>query len=87
MTSLTISAAAERNTPMTNPVEIALTAIQLYAEMHPRPPHVTQAQAAVMLRRSEPTVRKMIRAGLIKLNGAGLIPISEIDRVISAKAA
>lgn len=29
--------------------EIALKAVQLYAEMHPRPPHVTQAQAAEML--------------------------------------
>jgi len=31
--------------------EIALKAVQLYAEMHPRPPHVTQAQAAEMRNR------------------------------------
>lgn len=52
--------------------EIALKAVQLYAEMHPRPPHVTQAQAAEMLHRSEPTVRKLIRSGIIRLNAAGL---------------
>lgn len=38
------------NHPMTD-FEIALKAVQLYAEMHPRPPHVTQAQAAEMRNR------------------------------------
>lgn len=73
------------NHPMTD-FEIALKAVQLYAEMHPRPPHVTQAQAAEMLHRSEPTVRKLIRSGIIRLNAAGLIPVSEIDRVLAARA-
>ena len=27
-------------------LDIALRAVQLYAETHPRPPHVTQSQAA-----------------------------------------
>ena len=72
---------------MTNPVDIALTAIKIYDAMHPRPPHVTRAQAAHMLQLSEPTVRKMIRSGIIKLNGAGLIPTAEIDRVIAEQAA
>lgn len=30
-------------------IEIAIKAVQLYAEMHPRPPHVTQTQAAQMI--------------------------------------
>lgn len=37
--------------------EIALKAVQLYAEMHPRPPHVTQAQAAEMRNRVLITIR------------------------------
>lgn len=68
-------------------VDIALKAIQLYAEMHPRPPHVSQSQAALMLGKSHVTVRKMIRAGTIKPNAAGMIPISEIDRVLQPMAA
>lgn len=64
-------------------LEIARLAVQLYAEMHPRPPHVNQQQAADMLHLSHVTVRKMIRAGTIKTNEAGLIPISEIDRVLA----
>lgn len=66
-------------------LRIALKAIQLYAETHPRPPHVNQQQAATMLHLSHVTVRKMIRAGDIKTNAAGLIPISEIDRAIAIR--
>lgn len=69
------------------PVEIALVAIRLYADMHPRPAAVTQRQAAEMIGRSEPTIRKMIRAGEIALNAVGMIPISEIDRLLSHRAA
>ncbi len=32
-----------------NDLETAIKAVQLYAEMHPRPPHVNQQQAAEML--------------------------------------
>lgn len=61
-------------------LEIATKAVQLYAETHPRPIHVNQVQAAEMIGKSIPTVAKLIKSGSIKLNAAGLIPISEIDR-------
>ena len=65
-------------------IATAAAAVRLYAETHPRPPHVTQKQAAQMLSFSQPTITKMVRAGILKLNGFGLIPITEIDRVLSA---
>lgn len=68
-------------------LDTAIKAVQLYAEMHPRPPHVNQQQAAEMLHLSHVTVRKMIRAGTIKTNEIGQIPISEIDRVLQPRAA
>lgn len=55
--------------------QIAAQAVRLYAEMHPRPPHVTLAQAAEMMHLSEPTVRKLIVAGKIRRNASGLIPV------------
>lgn len=68
-------------------LETAVAAVRLYAESHPRPPHVTQAQACEMLRLSAPTVRRLIRAGALRLNAAGMIPVSEVDRLIEARAA
>ena len=68
-------------------LEVALKAVSLYAETHPRPPHVTQAQAAEMIGKSVPTIRKMVRAGILQLNGFGMIPITDIDRAIARKAA
>lgn len=64
-------------------LEIALKAVQLYAEMHPRPVQVTQTQAAEMLGLSRPTVSRMVKAGQIKLNRCGMIPVIEIDRVLA----
>lgn len=64
-------------------IDVALKAIDLYAAMHPRPPHVNQAQAAEMLRLSQPTIRKLIRSGALKLNKAGMISIAEIDRLLA----
>ena len=66
-------------------VDIAFKAIQLYAESHPRPSHVNQQQACELLGFSHPTVRKMIRTGTLRMNAAGMIPISEIDRAIAPK--
>lgn len=60
-------------------IEIAQTAVRLYAETHPRPPHVNLTQAAKMLNLSTPTVSKMVRDGRMKMNKLGLIPISKID--------
>lgn len=70
---------------MNEAMSIAIKAVQLYAETHPRPPHVTQRQAAEMLGRSAPTVCKLVRSGKLKLNGAGLIPIGQIDELLSAQ--
>lgn len=70
---------------MNDALTIAAKAVQIYAETHPRPPHVTQQQACEMLHKSHPTVRKMIRSGELRLNSAGMIPISEIDRVLAPK--
>lgn len=67
-------------------LEIARLAVQLYAETHPRPSHVNQQQAAEMLGLSHVTVRKMIRAGVIRMNAAGQIPVSEIDRALQPKS-
>jgi hypothetical protein len=63
-------------------LDIARRAVQLYAETHPRPPHVTQLQAAEMLGISRWTVSKMVRAGQLKLNRCGMIPIEQVDRVL-----
>lgn len=65
-------------------IEVAARAVQLYAETHPRPPQVTQKMAAEMLGLSAPTVKKLINNGSIKLNKAGLIPITEIDNYTKA---
>jgi excisionase family DNA binding protein len=69
---------------MMTDLQVAIKAVQTYAESHPRPLHVTQKQAAEMLRLSVPTVRKMIACGALKLNKCGLIPINEVDRAMEA---
>ncbi len=50
---------------MTDPMQIAIQAVRLYAETHPRPSHVTQQQAAEMLGLSAPTVGRLVRAGTL----------------------
>lgn len=69
---------------MNDTLHVAVQAVRLYAESHPRPPHVTQRQAALMLGLSAPTVSKLVRAGKLRLNGAGLIPIGQIDALLAA---
>lgn len=64
-------------------LEIALKAVRLYAETHPRPVQVTQTQAAEMLGLSRPTVSRLIRTGQLRLNRCGLIPVVEIDRILT----
>jgi excisionase family DNA binding protein len=68
---------------MTEQLQTALKAVQLYAELHPRPSQVTQTQAAELLGLSVSTVRKLVRSGTLKLNACGLISISEIDKALS----
>jgi len=70
---------------MTN-FQIAMEAIKQYAQLKPRPLHVTQKQAAEMLNLSVPTIRKMVASGELKLNKCGLIHISEIDKVLASRA-
>lgn len=66
---------------------IVIETVRTYTETHPRPSHVTQVQAAQMLRVSRPTVRKLIGSGAMSLNKCGLIPITDVDRVLLGEAA
>jgi hypothetical protein len=50
-----------------------------------RPAQVNYTEAGKLLGRSRQTVANMARAGTIKLNASGLVPITEIDRVLAAK--
>ena len=63
---------------------LAAHAVRLYAETHPRPTQVTQAQAAEMLGISRHTVSRMIAAGELSLNRCGLVPIEKVDAARSA---
>lgn len=74
-------------TEPTNIIDIAAKAVQLYAESHPRPPQVTQAQAAEMLGISRPTMSRLVKAGIVRLNACGLVPISEVDRALQSRRA
>lgn len=65
-------------------LQMAFLAVRMYAETHPRPSHVTQAQAAEMIGMSASTVHRLVRSGVIKLDKAGQIPITEIDRALTA---
>lgn len=63
-------------------VRVALRALQLYTARHPRPSQVNQKQAAEMLGVSPRTVYNLIRAGTLKLNRCGMIPIELIDNAL-----
>jgi plasmid maintenance system antidote protein VapI len=52
----------------------------------PRPVAVTQIQAAEMLGVSPPTVNRLLRAGKLKLNGAGRISIEAVDALLKNDA-
>jgi Mn-dependent DtxR family transcriptional regulator len=67
----------------TEQLDLLVQAIQLYAETHPRPFHVTQKQAAEMMDKSQPTINSMVKRGKLKLNEFGMIPITEIDRALT----
>ena len=72
----------DRRQGQSHDLSIALQAVQLYAETHPRPYHVTQKQAAEMLQLSEPTIGKLVRSGALRLDKTGRIPITEIDNAL-----
>jgi len=63
---------------------VALRAVQLYAETHPRPTSVTQDQAAEMVGVSRMTIHRLVKAGVLKLNKFGRIPTAEVDRALSS---
>lgn len=63
-------------------LRIAARAVQIYAETHPRPPQVTQKQAAEMLGVHPKTIRNYVAAGKLKLNGCGLISIGAVDALL-----
>lgn len=67
-----------------NELDIAVRAVKLFAETHPRPTHVTMTQAGEMLGLTRQTVSKLVHAGKLRLNGCGLIPIEQIDMIRSA---
>lgn len=66
-------------------LDIAAKAVRIYAESHPRPPQVNMKQAAEMLGVTRQTVSKYIASGLMRLNGAGMIPIGEVDKLLEAR--
>jgi len=70
-----------------NELDIALIAIKMFAETHPRPIEVNRTQAAQMLNKSRVTIQSMIDRGVLKLNDNGMIPITEIDRLAYPKVA
>jgi excisionase family DNA binding protein len=67
---------------MTDETKAALRALELFSARHPRPTQVTIGQAAEMLSLSRWTVSKMVKAGTLRLNRCGLIPIEQVDAVL-----
>lgn len=65
-------------------IAVAVAAVRRYDELRPRPRQVTQTQAAEMLGVSVSTISRMLKAGLLRLNKFGMIPISEIDSALAA---
>lgn len=65
-------------------LNIAAKAIQLYVETHPRPSQVTQEQAAEIVGVSSATISRMVKAGQLKLNKFGRLPIAEVDKALKA---
>ena len=51
-----------------------------------RPEHVNYTEAGKLLRVSRQTVANYVRAGLVRLNACGRIPIDEIDRLLKRGA-
>jgi hypothetical protein len=68
-------------------LDIAIKAVRLYAELHPRPASVTQKQAAEMLGVSHMTVSKLVKSGQLSLNGIGQVPTVQIDKLLEPRAA
>jgi len=65
-------------------LEMAVQAVQIYEARHPRPTQVNQKQAAEMLGLSPRTIHNLIKAGVLRLNKCGMIPIELIDSARNA---
>lgn len=65
-------------------IEIVDLAIKRFAERSPRPSQINQKQAAEMLGVSTRTVHNLIKAGTLRLNKCGMIPIEQIDAALKA---
>ena len=48
-----------------------------------RPESVTQAEAARILGKSKPTIGRLVKAGVFRLNALGNIPMTQIDSAIA----
>ncbi|KVH52971.1 hypothetical protein WS89_31120 [Burkholderia sp. MSMB1072] len=66
-------------------LRIALRAVELYANRHPRPPQVNQKQAPEMLRVSARTMHNLIRSEALRLNRCGLVSIEDVDQLLAAR--
>ncbi len=63
-------------------LDIAVRAVSIYANRHPRPVQVTATQAADMLGLSRTTVHKLMKAGNLRYNKCGLIHIEQVDALL-----
>jgi excisionase family DNA binding protein len=63
-----------------------IRAFEFYAARRPRPVQITITQAAQMLGLSRPTVRNLMKAGKLKLNACGQIPIEQVDALLLAQS-
>ena len=68
-------------------IDLILKVITIYDGMRPNPTQVSQTQAADMLKKSHPIVRKLVRSGVLPLNDCGQIPIEAIYRARASRKA
>ena len=59
-------------------------AVRAHASMRPRPSCVSQNQAAEMLNVSPATITNWVKTGRMRLNKAGMLSITEVDRLLEA---
>jgi excisionase family DNA binding protein len=64
-------------------LDIAVRAVSIYAQRHPRPVQVTATQASQMLNLSRPTIRKLMGAGKLRYNKCGLISVEQVDALLA----
>lgn len=50
-----------------------------------RPASVTQAEAARILGKSKPTIGRLVKSGVFRLNALGKIPIEQVDSALTSR--